>query len=120
MRLSALSVPLLIALAVPAHPQSTSGMPMISSVEPNAGKAGDLLTVQGSNLDRSSVAALFLTDGTNDIKVSIIEQNTTTITFKIPAEAKPGRFALMVLTPGKSPKLIEEPVKITVELATTG
>lgn len=93
---------------------------MISSVEPGAGKAGEVLTVQGSNLDRDSVAGLYLTDGVNDIKVTIVEQNATTIRFKIPAEAKPGRFALMVLTPGKSPKLIEEPVKITVELATTG
>jgi len=34
---------------------------------------------------------------------------------KIPATTKPGRLALMVLTTGKVPKLIEQPVKVTIE-----
>jgi uncharacterized membrane protein len=66
------------------------------------------------------VAALYLTDGKNDIKVPIIEQTATSIKFRIPPEAQPGRFALMVLTKGKEAKFIEEPVKITIELETTG
>lgn len=119
MRLSALSIPLLIALALPANPQAPGGMPMATSVDPGVGRVGDLLVIQGINLDRANVAALYLTDGSVDIKVAIVEQTATSITFKIPPEAKPGRFALMVLTTGKAPKLIEEPVKLTVEPATT-
>ncbi|MGA2150371.1 MAG: IPT/TIG domain-containing protein [Bryobacteraceae bacterium] len=119
MRLSALSIPLLVAFALPADPQSQGGMPTMSSVEPASGKVGDVLVAQGTNLDRDTVAALYLTDGTTDIKVAIIEQSATSIQFRIPPEAKPGRFALMVLTKGKDPKLIEEPVKITVEPETT-
>ena len=91
----------------------------MSSVEPASGKVGDVLVAQGTNLDRDTVAALYLTDGTTDIKVAIIEHSATSIQFRIPPEAKPGRFALMVLTKGKDPKLIEEPVKITVEPETT-
>lgn len=91
----------------------------MSSVEPASGKVGDVLVAQGTNLDRDTVAALYLTDGTTDIKVAIIEQSATSIQFRIPPEAKPGRFALMVLTKGKDPKLIEEPVRITVEPETT-
>ena len=43
------------------------------------------------------------------------EQTATSIKFKIPAKAPAGRFALMLLTTGKEPKLIEQPVKLTVE-----
>ena len=119
MRFSALSIPFLIAFALPADLQSQGAMPTMSSVEPDSGKVGDVLVVQGANLDREKVAALYLTDGTTDIKVAIIEQSATSIQFRIPPEAKPGRFALMVLTKGKDPTLIEEPVKVTIEPATT-
>lgn len=94
-------------------------LPMIGSVDPASGKAGDLLTARGTHLGRDRVAALFLTDGTNDFKVAIVEQTSDTIKFKIPENAKPGRLALMVLTPGPDARLIEEPVKITIEPDTT-
>ena len=45
----------------------------------------------------------------------IVEQTATTIKFKIPSKAKPGRPALMFLTAGKSPQLMEQPYKITVD-----
>jgi hypothetical protein len=85
------------------------------SVEPASGKIGDVLAVEGENLGQESVAGLYLTDGKTDIKVPIIEQTGTSIKFRIPSEAKPGRLALMVLTKDKPPRLIEQPVKITVE-----
>jgi hypothetical protein len=94
-------------------------MPHMTAVEPATGTPGDVMTVTGENLDQSSVAALYLTDGKNDTKVAITEQTATSIKFKIPPEAKAGRFALMVLTRGKEPKLIEEPVKVTIEASVT-
>ena len=90
----------------------------MNSVEPDSGKVGDVLVAQGANFDRENVAALYLTDGKTDIKVAIIEQSATSIQFRIPPEAKPGRFALMVLTKGKDPKPVEEQVKVTIEPAT--
>lgn len=90
-------------------------MPFITSVEPASGKADDVITVQGVNLNQNSLAALYLTDGTLDIKVVILDQADTTLRFKIPHDIKPGRFALMILTKATPAKLIEEPVKITVE-----
>jgi hypothetical protein len=90
-------------------------MPRMTGVEPGNGKAGDILTVAGENLDKAHVEQVFLTDGKNDLKVEVLEQNPTAVKIKIPANAKPGRFALMVLTKGKEPKLIEQPVKVTVE-----
>jgi hypothetical protein len=115
MGISVISIPLLAALALPALPQSQAAMPMMSSVEPDSGKVGDVLVIQGTSLDRDNVAALYLTDGKNDIRVPIVEQTATSIKFRIPPEAKPGRQALMVLTRGREPRLIEEPVKITVK-----
>ena len=45
----------------------------------------------------------------------LTEQAAASIKFKIPATAKAGRFSLMILTTGKEPKYIEQPVKVTVE-----
>lgn len=119
MRISLLSIPLLLAAAHPAPLWSQNDMPFIRSVEPGVGKAGDVLVLQGANLGQDSVAALYLTDRKNDFKVVMIEQTAESIRFKIPSEATPGRFALMVLTTGKDPRLVEQPVKVTIERETT-
>jgi IPT/TIG domain len=105
----------LLALFLPIALPAESAMPQMTSVEPGSGVSGDVLAVTGEKLDQKNVAAVYLTDGKDDVKVVITEQTATLIKFRIPAEAKPGRFALMVLTTGKDQKLIEEPVKVTVE-----
>ncbi len=119
MRISLLSIPLLLAAFQPAPLRSQSGMPLIHSVEPASGKTGDVLVAHGASLGQDSVAALYLTDRKNDYKVVVIEQTAESIRFRIPSEAAPGRFALMVLTRGSDARLIEQPVKITVEGETT-
>ncbi|MCC6858243.1 MAG: hypothetical protein IT158_06775 [Bryobacterales bacterium] len=111
MRLS-LMLSLLLAAGVALAQQT---MPRMTGVEPGNGKIGDVLTVAGENLDKTLVDQVFLTDGKSDLKVEMTEQAATAIKFKIPGNAKPGRWALMVLTRGKEPKLIEQPVKVTVE-----
>ena len=115
----ALSIPLLVAFVLPAGSPPQAPMPVMTSVEPASGRVGDVLVVRGESLGPERVAALYLTDGKADIKVQIIEQTASTIRFKIPPEAKPGRMALMVLTREVDPKLIEQPVKITIESDTT-
>ena len=91
------------------------GMPRMTSVEPGNGKAGDVITVAGENLTKPGLEKLYLTDGKNDVEVQVTEQTGTALKFKIPPAAKAGRFSLMVLTGGKEPKYIEQPVKVTVE-----
>ena len=117
MRASFVSVALVAAFAIAASVFAQQAMPRMTTVEPPNGKAGDVLTVSGENLEEANVAELFLTDGNpkNDLKVSITEQDPKSIKFKIPATAKQGRLALMLLTKGKEPKLIEQPVKVTIE-----
>jgi hypothetical protein len=84
------------------------------SVEPTTGKAGDVLTVAGENLQKEYVVKVYLYDGKNDIACEVTEQTEKSIKFKIPAKVS-GRLALEVLTAGKDPKLSEQPVKVTVE-----
>lgn len=112
MRLSVIA-PLLMLVVGALYAQQA--MPRMTSVEPDTGKAGDVLTVTGEHLGKGEVVELYLTDGKKDTKVQVTEQEATSIKFKIPDKATAGRFALMVLTGGKEPKLIEEPVKVNVE-----
>jgi IPT/TIG domain len=113
MRISLLVVALLLLVAVPAHCQSI--VPLMKQVQPESGMIGDVFVAQGDNLGQANVANLYLTDGKNDTKVLIAEQTATSIKFTLPPGTKTGRFMLMVLTTGKNPRLIEEPVRITVE-----
>jgi hypothetical protein len=114
MGISLVSVSLLFAVVLCASPQSPGGTPIMSSVEPGFAKVGEVLVAKGVNLDAANVAELYLTDGKNDLKVAMIEQTATTIRFKVPPEAKPGRYSLMVLTKGITPRLVEQPVKLDV------
>lgn len=83
--------------------------PMMSSVEPASGHGGDVLKVSGIYLDASFVRKLYVTAGGVDVKAEMIEQSATTIRFKIPAQAKPGRYCLTVLTTEEPPLLLEQP-----------
>ena len=104
-------LPAALALVLMAQ----QAMPRMTGVEPANGKAGDVLAAAGENLDKDQVKELYLTAGSTDLKVEITEQTGTAIKFKIPAKAAAGRYSLMILTGGKEPKLIEQPVKLTVE-----
>ena len=111
MKLSS-AVPLLFAATLVLFGQEA--MPRMSSVDPSSGKAGDVLDVSGENLDKANVAKVYLTDDKNDFVCEVTKQTATEIKLKIPAKAT-GRMALMILTVGKEPKLIEQPVKVTIE-----
>jgi hypothetical protein len=89
--------------------------PRMKSVEPASGKVGDELTVSGENLDAKFVKEVYLTDGKTDFKLQVTQQAAESVKVKIPDKVKPGRYSLMVLTAEKTPKLIEQPVKCTVE-----
>ena len=110
-----LSFVLFVVLAAVLIAYAQQPMPRMSTVDPGNGKAGDVITVAGENLQKEQVAKVFLTDGKNDIPVQLVEQSATSIKFKIPPKVAAGRFALMVLTTGKDAKYIEQPVKVQVD-----
>jgi hypothetical protein len=107
----------LLMVAVAAPPlMAQEAIPRCTTIEPMSGKVGTDIVVTGENLDKNLVAKLYLTDGKNDIELAIAEQTATTLKAKIPAKAVVGeRYKLMVLTKGKEPKLIEQPVRFEVE-----
>jgi hypothetical protein len=103
---------LLLAAGLAAWGQQA--MPRMTSVDPQNGKAGDVIVVTGENLQKATVAKVYLTDDKHDVECVIAEQTDTTIKITIPAKAS-GRMALMVLTAGKDAKLIEQPVKVQID-----
>jgi hypothetical protein len=115
MRMSVGARFLLAAVVSAAILAAQSVMPQMKTVDPMTAKTGDVLTVVGEYLDKANVAEVYLTDGTHDYKAKVTEQSADTLKLIVPASAKPGRLAIMVLTRGKDPKLIEQPVKVTIE-----
>lgn len=89
------------------------GFSKLNSVEPETGKSGDVIAAKGENLEKAKIGELYFTDGKNDIKAVITEQNGTEIKFKVP-KAEAGRYRLMLLTANKA-SMIEQPVVFTVE-----
>lgn len=117
MRLSLMLLAALLVGMLAAPPAvAQEPIPRCTTVEPMSGKVGTEIVVTGENLDKQYVAKLYLTDGQNDIEMVIKEQSSTTLKSVIPNGAKPGvRYRLMILTRGKEPKLIEQPVRFEVE-----
>jgi len=89
--------------------------PVIRTVDPPSAKVGVELVASGDHLGKTAVDALYLTQGEATAKVAILRQTDTSITFKIPADTKAGRFGLMILTAGISPQFLDEPVFLTVQ-----
>lgn len=100
------------APAVEPAPVQTA--PNIQTVDPPNGKVGTVITATGQNLQKASVAKLYLTDNKTDLQVDVTEQTATSIKFKIPDKAA-GRMSLMILTSDKEPKLMVLPIKVTVD-----
>jgi len=84
----------------------------VTDVTPLQAKAGDTVTAKGDGIAKSDVDMFYLTDGKTDWKCQVVNQTASAITFKVPAEIKPGRWAVMLHT--SKDQLIELPVKLTI------
>ena len=96
----------------------TAQAPHMHSVQPDTGKIGDVLRVQGVSLGAARVDEVYLSDHTFDLKVKVLEQSDDVIDFRIPPFAKPGKLQLVVKITGKQPLLLEQPLYITVKETT--
>jgi nitrous oxidase accessory protein NosD len=108
-----LFLPLVLVATLALQAQQVA--PRLTGIEPDNAKPGDALTANGEYLDKANVADLYLTTGNKDYKVAMTEQTASAIKFKVPLNIPVGRYALMVLTAGKNPQLMEQPVKVTIE-----
>jgi len=93
--------------------------PQMNSVSAKVAKPGDVIDISGLGLSNKAVDEVYLTDHKFDMKVKLVEQSDKTIRFRVPPFAKPGRVQLLLLTKGDEPKLLEEPLYIVIEEATT-
>jgi hypothetical protein len=109
-----LNLLLALALVFPALVLAASGVPMMRTLDKDEVVRGDTVVVSGENLGKANIAELYLTDGKNDVKVSITEQSSTAIKFVVGKNVTLGRYSLMILTAGEQPMFIEQPVKINV------
>ena len=108
---------LICAIALLACAQismAESKSPRLNTVTPDSGKATAEFVAAGENLTRDSMKELYLTDGKDDIKVTIVAQKAESIQFKVPGTVKPGRYGLMILT-ADGKQFLEQPVKLTIE-----
>ncbi len=102
------------ALLFPAIALAANGVPMMRALDKEEAKRGDTVVVSGESLGKATVGELYLTDGTNDVKLKITEQTNSAITFVVGKDVKFGRYSLMILTAGETPMFIEQPVKLSV------
>ena len=115
MKLSYIALALAGLLIISFTLGAQATFPRMTSVEPATAKAGVEVTVAGENLDKDNIVEVYLSDGDKDSKVVVTGQTATSLKFKVPDGLKPGRFSLVVLTTTKPPKLIDQPVRLTVE-----
>jgi hypothetical protein len=92
----------------------TSTRPSIVRLEPDSGKPGDTITAYGRSLDSSTVENIYLTDGTVTALVNIIEQNVTSIRFRIPTMLERGRYTVVVRPAARYATALAQPVSLTV------
>ena len=103
------------AASLPAEDPGQPKVPLMRKVQPDSGKIGSVLRVNGVFLDKTKVDEVYLTDHTFDMKVKVLGQTDDYIEFRIPPSVKPGRLQLLVKTTGREPFLLEQPVYITVQ-----
>ncbi len=86
-------LPHLPPVALRAFAQSTT--PHITAVDPASGKVGDTVTLTGTNLGKSTVVAVYLSDDKSDYKGTLVEQAAEKLVFKVP-QVKAGGYNLSV------------------------
>jgi hypothetical protein len=87
----------------------------MSKVQPDNGKVGSVLRVNGISLGKAKVDEVYLSDHTFDMKCKVMDQADDYIEFRIPPSVKPGRLQLVVKTTGREPMILEQPVFVTVK-----
>jgi hypothetical protein len=89
------------------------GQPRCTAVDPDTAKTGDTVNATCENVNKSTVADMYLTDGKDDVKIAVMEHTDAKVKFQVP-RIKPGRYHIAFLTANKA-SMIEQPVALTVE-----
>jgi hypothetical protein len=90
-------------------------VPQMKAVNPDSGKVGSVVKVNGLFLGKDKVDSVYLSDHTLDMMAKVLSQSDSTIEFRIPPSVKPGKLQLVLKTAGKEQFLLEQPFYITVQ-----
>ena len=93
--------------------------PQPNALSVKTAKPGDTFSITGVGLSATKVDEVYLTDHKFDMRVKVLNQQENSITVRVPPFAKPGRVQLLMLTKGDDPKLLEQPLYLVIEEATT-
>lgn len=97
--------------AISIHPLAAQVAARVTGVDPASGKANDIVTIAGENLEKSHVSAVFLSDDKDDHKASVVSQQADKIVIKVP-DVKPGDYNVSIQA-GNS--IFIQPIKFTVQ-----
>ena len=98
-------------LAVPLRLTLAQNSPSVKAVDPTSGKVNDSISVQGENLGKSVVSAVYLSDDKSDYKAVIVQQANDKIVLRIP-QVKPGDYNVSVQS---GAAIYIQPVRLTVQ-----
>lgn len=98
-------------LVLPLRFTSAQSSPSVKAVDPTSGKVNDSISVEGENLGKSIVSAIYLSDDKSDYKAVIVQQANDKIVLKIP-QVKPGDYNVSVQT---GAAIYIQPVRLTVQ-----
>jgi hypothetical protein len=82
----------------------------VLTVDPASGKVNDEVTLTGEHLGKENVAAVFLSDDTEDFKATLVQQADDKIVMKVP-QTKPGDYNVSIQV---SDHILIMPVKFSV------
>ena len=98
-------------LALPLRLTLAQNSPSVKAVDPTSGKVNDSISVEGENLGKSVVSAVYLSDEKSDYKAVIVEQASDKIVLKIP-QVKPGDYNVSIQS---GAAIYIQPVRLTVQ-----
>ncbi len=110
MKWSVVLAPLSVLIAA----ATLSAASRVMSLEPTLASPGDELVITGTELASANVDKLYITVGSTDIEVEILEQTAEQMRFRLPADVPHARYNLMLLTAGDTPALLVQPVMCEV------
>ena len=102
---------LLGAMLLPLLLWAQAGSPKITAVEPETGKTGATLTLNGENLGKDSVEAFYFSDDAQDFPAEVAEQSATKVVVKIPS-LKAGPYNISVKV---GDNIFIQPTRVTIE-----
>jgi hypothetical protein len=85
----------------------------MQQVIPGEARSGDIVTVTGYALDDKHVKELYLTNGDNDFRAEILEQNNVALRFKVPPRVPAGVVRLAIVVAGRD-DVLEQPVFLKI------